>query len=179
MKNTIKQKKLALNSSKGFTIIEVLVSTFVFSLIAILISGLFIQILAIQRRAFALQKIQENALFVTELLSREIRVSKIENQDSLNCTATTLNIIHPINGPVTYSLVNGALQRTAGGATSDLNSSTITFSQLNFCITGSGIGDGQQARVAIIAAIQNKTGKEILTANIQTTITSRDVQNEF
>lgn len=165
-------------SQEGFTIVEVIISTFVFSIIVLVVSGLFVQILALERRAFASQKIQENGLFIMELMSREIRVSQIQNQDSLNCTATTLTIIHPVNGTVTYTLTNGVLQRIAGGVTTDLSSSAVTLSRLNFCVMGSAV-DAQQARVAILASIQNKTGREILTTSLETTVSSRDVQTEF
>lgn len=167
------------DKQKGFTIVEVLVSAFVFSIIVIVVGGLFVQVLAAERRAFASQKIQENGLFVMELMSREIRVSQIQNQDSPNCTATSLTIIHPINGTVIYSLNGDVLQRTAGGIVTDLSSSTVAFSRLNFCVMGSGTADDQQARVGIIASIQNKTGKEIISTNLETTVSSRDVQTEF
>jgi len=167
------------NSQKGFTLVEIIISAFVFSIIAITVSGLFIQILALQRRAFASQKIQENGLFIMELMSREIRVSQIQNQESLNCTAPSLIINHPVNGTVTYTLTNGVLKRTADGVVTDLSSSTVAFSRLNFCIMGSGPTDDQQARVTILASIQNKTGKEILTTSFETTVSSRDVQTEF
>ncbi len=164
----------------GFTLIEVMVSALVFSIIAITVSGLFVQVLALEQRSFASQKIQENGLFIMELMSREIRVSQIQNQDSPNCTATSLTIMHPVNGTVTYALSNGGvLQRTAGGVTTDLSSSAVAFSRLNFCIMGSNPTDGQQARVAILASIQNKTGKEILTASLETMVSSRDVSTEF
>lgn len=162
----------------GFTIIEILVSAFVFSIIAIVVSGLFIQVLALERRSFASQKIQENGLFIMELMSREIRVSKIENQDS-NCNAITLTIDHPVNGTITYSLVNGVLKRAVNnGVPTDLSSSTVTLSNLKFCIKGSAART-EQARVAILMSIQNKTGPEILTANLETAVTSRDVQLKF
>src|SRR5438105_4644914 len=90
----------------GFTLIEVMISSLVFSIIMITVSSLFIQILNNQRRAFAMQKIQENSLFIMELMAREIRVSKIENQNSPDCTLTSLSITHPVNGPVTYSLID-------------------------------------------------------------------------
>jgi len=163
----------------GFTIVEVLVSAFVFSIIVIVVGGLFVQILAAERRAFASQKIQENGLFIMEFMSREIRVGQIQNQDSPNCTAQSLTIVHPVNGPVTYLLTGDVLQRIAEGVTTDLSSSAVSFSRLNFCVMGSGPTDGQQARVAIIASIKNKTGKEIVTANLETTVSSRDVQTEF
>ncbi|MEK9158293.1 MAG: prepilin-type N-terminal cleavage/methylation domain-containing protein [Patescibacteria group bacterium] len=167
------------SSTAGFTIVEVLVTTFVFSVIATVTAGLFIQVLAVERRAFAAQKIQENGLFINELMSREIRVSQIQDQESPSCSLTSLTIIHPVNGAVTYSLANGVLQRTADGVTTDLSSSSVAFSRLNFCVIGSGPADLQQSRVTIVASIQNKTGREILTTNLETTVSSRDVDTEI
>lgn len=166
------------NFQAGFTLVEVIVSSFVFSIIVVVTIGLFVQILALERRSFASQKIQENGLFIIELMSREIRVSQIQDQDSPDCTATTLTIIHPVNGIVTYSLNNNVLQRTADGITTDLSSSDVSFSRLNFCIMGS-VSSTEQARVAILASIQNKTGPEILTTSLETTVSSRDVQTKF
>jgi Tfp pilus assembly protein PilW len=169
-----------LRGEEGFTIVELLVTTLVFSIMVVAISSIFVQIINDERRALAAQSIQENGQFILELMSREIRVSKIVNQESPNCNATSLTITHPVNGTVTYTLTaGGVLQRTASGTTSDLSNSTITFSRLNFCVKGSGAIDLQQPRVAILASIQNKVGKEILKFNLQTTVTSRDVQSEF
>jgi prepilin-type N-terminal cleavage/methylation domain-containing protein len=163
---------------EGFTIIEVLVTSFIFSIIALTVSGLFIQTLAVERRTFASQKIQENGLYVMELMSREIRVSQIQDQDSSNCSLTSLTIIHPVNGTVTYSLSGGILHREADGVSTDISASDVTFSRLNFCVVGSET-DSTQARVTILASIQNRTGKEILTTVLQTTVSSRDVETEF
>jgi|SRR3989344_787261 len=187
----MKPKNLKLktkNYQNGFTIIEVLVSAFVFSIIALAVSGLFVQVLALERRVFTFQKIQENGLFIMELMSREIRVSQIPlfngaNQDSLDCTAVLLMIDHPVNGRIIYTLNNNVLQRISiendTTITTDLSSSVVAFSRLNFCIMGSNPTDGQQARVTILASIQNKTGQEILTTSLETTVSSRDVQTEF
>ncbi len=168
------------SEQKGFTLIEVLVTAFIFSIIVVVVMGIFTDLLGNQRRALASQKIQEDGLFIMELMSREIRVSQIQNQNSLDCTASTLTMTHPVNGVVTYTL-NGAgvLQRTAGGVTTDLSSSEIKFSKLNFCVQGSATNDLQPTRVTLIASIQNKTGKDTLTTNLQTTVTSRDLQLEF
>jgi prepilin-type N-terminal cleavage/methylation domain-containing protein len=164
----------------GFTLIEVIVSAFVFSIIVLVVGGLYTNILNLQRRANAEQKIQENALYVMELMSREIRVSQITNQDAQGCNLTTLTMTHPVNGTVTYTLNgSGVLQRTAGGVTTDLNTSDIKFAKLSFCVLGSGVNDLQPTRVTILASIQNATGKDIITTSFQTTVTSRDVQSEF
>ncbi|OGN27387.1 MAG: hypothetical protein A2941_00885 [Candidatus Yanofskybacteria bacterium RIFCSPLOWO2_01_FULL_49_17] len=159
---------------------EVLVTSLVFSIMTVAVSGIFIQIINDERRAFAAQAIQENGQFIMELMSREIRVSKVQDQDSSNCTATTLTIVHPVNGAVTYSLTaGGVLQRAVGGVTTDLSASTVSFSRLNFCVTGSGTSDNKQPRVAILTSMRNKSGKQIITFDFQTTVSSRDVQSEF
>lgn len=177
--------KIPFHNQSGFTLVEALTATFVFSLIVLGVSGVFVQILGNERQAFAAQKLQENGLYTLELMSREIRVSQVIDSDqspvgdSPNCTLTSLTIRHPVNGTVTYSLNSGTLERTVGGVTTDLSSSDVTFSRLNFCLLGSGTADKMTARVGIIATLQNKTGKTILTFNLQTTVTSRDVQSEF
>lgn len=167
------------SSQSGFTLVEMLVASLIFSIIVLAVSGIFTQILDNERRAFAAEKIQENGLFILETMAREIRVSRIQNQDSTDCSATTLTVNHPVNGTVTYALAGGALTRTAGGITTDLSSSDIAFSRLNFCVLGSAPSDQKQARVAILASIQNKTGKIILTVNLETSVSSRDVSTEL
>src|SRR5258708_36870825 len=141
-----------------------MITAFIFSIILLAVSGIFASLLDTQRRALATQKIQENGLYIMELMSREIRVSQIQNQDSADCSLTSLTIQHPINGIVTYALVGGVLERIASGETTNLSSSDVQFSKLNFCVLGSGPTDKQQARVTIVAAIQNKTGRVILTS---------------
>ena len=143
-------------------------------------ASIFIQIINDERRVLAAQAIQENGQFIMELMSREIRVSQIDGPDSSNCSRTTLTITHPVNGEVVYSLTaGGVLQRTAGGVVTDLSASDITFSRLNFCVLGSGATDQQQSRIGILASIQNKAGREIITFNLETTVSSRNVKTEF
>src|SRR3989344_1713741 len=166
------------NTEKGFTIIEVIISAFIFSIIAVAISGIFVQALNIERRAFSAQKIQEQSLYVLELMAREIRVASISGQDS-NCATSSLSMTHPVNGNVSYNVNNGIVQRTENGVDTEISSGEVNFTRLNFCITGSNSGDDQPARVSIIAGVQNRTGKEILTFDLQTTVTSRDLQSEF
>lgn len=167
-------------NEKGFTIVEVLVTSLIFSIIAISITTIFIQIINLERRAFSVQKIQDNALLVLEEMSRDLRVSRISNQDSPGCTATTISLNHPLKGTVIYQTSGGIVQRSInGGSFIDISSSNVNFTRMNFCILGSLTTDNQSPRVTIVNSIQNRTGKEILQIDIQTTVTSRDVFDEF
>jgi prepilin-type N-terminal cleavage/methylation domain-containing protein len=163
----------------GFTIIEILVTIFVFSVLITVVIAIFVRATALERRIVSVQRIQENAMFIIESMAKEIRVSDIGNQDSPTCTATTLTMIHPIYGTITYSRdVNGNIQRQAGGLTRILSSSDVQFTRMNFCISGSGLTDQLSPRVTILLSLRNRTGV-IVSADLQTTITSRNITSEL
>ena len=167
-------------NENGFTVVEVLVTSLIFSMVAITVSAIFIQIINLERRGFTVQKIQDNALLVMEEMSRDIRVSRISNQDSANCSAATITLVHPLNGTVVYQTNNGTIQRSVnGGSFVDVSGSNVNFTRMNFCILGSLANDNQSPRITIITSVQNRTGKEILQIDLQTTITSRSVLDEF
>jgi prepilin-type N-terminal cleavage/methylation domain-containing protein len=170
-----------INSKKdqrGFTLLEVLVTVMVFSLMTILISSILGRAIFLQRRLIAAEKIQENATFAMETMAKEIRVSTIIDQESPDCTATTLAMAHPIYGNIVYSLVSGNIQKQVGGASGVVNSSEVQFDRMNFCITGSGGADQQSPKITILFSISNTKGQKI-TINTQSTITSRDISSEL
>ena len=181
--NMINFKFKILNSEKketGFTIVEVLVTSLIFSIIALSISAIFVQIISLQRRAIAVQKIQDNSLLSLEEISRDIRVSRISDQESPNCTSTSITLAHPVKGTVMYRVNGGTIQVSEnGGSYVDISGSDVNFTRMNFCISGSLVNDNKSPRVAIVTSVQNKAGKEILQINLQTTVTSRNVLDEF
>ena len=167
-------------SQAGFTIVEVLVTSLIFSIIALSVNAIFVQIINLQRRGFAIQKIQDNSILALEEMSRDIRVSRISDQESSGCTATTITLTHPTKGAVIYRTNGGIVQRSVGGGSyEDVSGSNVNFTRMNFCILGSLANDNQSPRVSIVTSVQNRTGKDILQINIQTTTTSRNVADEF
>jgi len=162
---------------RGFGIVEIIVATFVFSIMTIIVATNFVDVLNLQRRGFAAQIIQEEILFATEMMTREIRVSQIQSPDDLGCATTSLTIDHPVNGPTVYSVSGGVISKTVGGNTFSITSSKVNFSRLNFCVRGSGIDD-EQPRVTIIASIQPTDGTD-LRFDIQTSVSSRDLSDEL
>ena len=161
----------------GFGLVELIVATFVFSIMTTIVATNFVDILNLQRRGFAAQVIQEEILFATEMMTREIRVSQIQSSDDLGCATTSLTIDHPVNGLIVYSVSNGMIIKTVGGNTFSITSSKVNFSRLNFCIRGSGIDD-EQPRVTIIASVQPTDGID-LRFDIQTSVSSRDLREEL
>ncbi len=171
---------LSRKKEAGFTIVEVLVTSLVFSIISMAISSIFVQTLSLQRRASAAQKIQDNALFVLESMSREIRVSVVADQESANCSLNTLSITHPDKGVIVYRLNNGVIEKSqGGGAYVAISGTDVRFARFNFCVIGSLQNDNRTPRVAILTTVENTTGREIMEVNLQTTVSSRDEAIEF
>ena len=162
--------------NKGFSLIEMLVATSIFMIIMIVVSGIYIRVLDLQRRAQGAARVQENILFVVETLSREIRVSQIVTADDASCTTSSIELSHPVNGTVEYQLAGGIIQRKQGiGAFEDLTSSEVEFTSFNLCIKGQG-GDDIQARVTVLLTAESAaSARHRVPFTIQTTIASRDL----
>lgn len=173
-----KFKNIERSNEKGFGIVELIVTTFVFSLISIIVATNFVDVLDLQRRGFSAQLIQEEALFAFETMAREIRVSQIQSPDDPNCNTASLTINHPVNGSTVYSVSNSIVNKTVGGNTFPITSSRVNFIRLGFCIRGSGV-DNEQPRVTIIASVRTTEETNNLQFDIQTTVSSRDLREEL
>jgi len=176
MKNYLNKNK---GAQAGFSLVEVIISIFVFSLLLIVVSSIFVQTLKLQRRGFAAQKVQENSLFILETMAKEIRVSRVANQNA--CDLTQLTITHPQQGTIIYTFVgaSGTVQKTIGGQTFTISSSSVIFRRLSFCVVGSGASDGLQPRVTVIARVEDTKGDLPIPFDLQTTISSREHSDEL
>ncbi len=173
-------KNKLLNNNRGFTIVEVIASVFIFSVIVSATGGIFVRSLSIERRNFAAQKIQENSLRVFEMMAREIRVSRITGTDSA-CLAPSISLIRPGVGTIDYTLnAAGQILRNENnaGATA-ITSADVNFKKLIFCINGSANNDSQPTRITILTQVENVGGIETYQFNLQTTVTSRDLSDDF
>ena len=151
-----------------------LVTVFIVSILFTIAGGIFVQALDIQRRAFAIQDLEENGRFSLEVMAREIRFGEVQSADT-NCPAsptTILSITHPINGNVEYSLQSGRIHRIVEGEDTVITASDVEVTSLSFCIDGVTEGDFKQPRVTISLAL--KAGEiDPQTLELQTTITQR------
>lgn len=164
----------------GFTLVEILAAFVIFSIILTVFSSVFLSSSRMQKGAFNIQQAEENASYVLESMAKEIRVGKISGPDS-NCPSSpagTLNIVHPVNGNITYSLSGGAVHRNVNGQDSIISSNTVDFTRLQFCISGTPIGDKKQPRVTILASIKSKKTQQQANIDIQTTVSQRFLSDQ-
>lgn len=170
-------------SSPGFSLVELLVAASIFAFVVTAVSGLFVQALDMQRRASGIQKIQENALYVLESITREVRVS-IVTSGNTTCTTPypqetkTLVIEHPVNGTVTYEYSRPSTFGLITRNGEQITSADVDITAFAFCVSGSG-ADGAQTRVTIPLTLQTTAGRSVNSVSLQTTITSRDLSIDF
>lgn len=163
--------------NKGFTLIELIVAVFIFSVLAMIAGGDFVSTISLQRRALNIKKVEENGRFILELMAREIRVSSPINTADTACPGSfspAININHPVNGNVVYSLVGGEIHRIVNGIDSVISSPDVKVSRLNFCISGNAANDGRQPLVTVLLGLKAGEGtKEEAALDLQTTVSQR------
>ena len=93
-------KKIA--NQKGFTLFEIVVALSVFAMATIFVSDIFVKINASQRKVAAIQKVQSDARFAMEAISREVKQGRIDYSYYPNGTVAS---------PVTELAILDALER--------------------------------------------------------------------
>lgn len=175
--------KVHRSKAAGFTAVETIATIFVFSTVALVFGDALTGLLSLQRRAHSIQQVEENTGFVLGAMAKEVRVSQIidANTSCPASPASSLTMIHPVNGTITYSLVGTNVQRKVNlGETitnTVFNTDTVQFTRLQFCIQGNNPLDQKQARVTVLLGVQSVNAIQSATMNVQTTLSPRLLDN--
>jgi prepilin-type N-terminal cleavage/methylation domain-containing protein len=65
-------------SKRGFTLAEMIVVMFIFSLLSVVIAGIFVQFFNAESRSFVTQKLSADMRFTLEMIAREVRMGNID-----------------------------------------------------------------------------------------------------
>jgi len=163
--------------NKGFTIIELLVALAIFSLVIVSMAAVAVSVIKSQRKGFVLQESQENARYILESMSKEIRMSAIDSGDSGGSPVTTLDITNSKGENVDYRFVSQKLQRQVnGGGWQDLSSANLEVTG-SFYIRKSA--SPNRAAVTVVMQVESTTGQveEQTEIHLQSTISSRSFEN--
>ncbi|MEK7123536.1 MAG: prepilin-type N-terminal cleavage/methylation domain-containing protein [Patescibacteria group bacterium] len=168
----------SLQTNKGFTLLELIVAIGVFSAVISASTGIFLSTLTAQRKAIALQNIQDNIRFAVESMAKEIRTGKTF---SANPERTQLNFINAAGASVVYRLSGTAIERSQDNGTTFLpiTADNIEVSGLKFYLSGEAESDGLQPKITITAKTRAKNVKiaEQSEMYLETTISAREIQS--
>lgn len=105
------RRRLFKNKPSGFTLMEIVVAMFIFTLASILIAEIFVNVQRAQQRIRDAQEASTNTRYLVDVISREIRFGKIDysggtiNND--NEHNDKLNLIDSQNISVSFQIASG------------------------------------------------------------------------
>ncbi len=162
---------------RGFTLVELIVAVFIFTVLITVAGGSFVSGLSLQRRALNLKEVEENGRFILELMARELRVANPITTPNTACPefgSSFIEFNHPVNGNIRYDLVSSQIQRRVDGVDSIISNPDIEVTDLAFCIDGNSLADNEQPRVTVILRLKaGGLAREAAALDLQTTVSQR------
>ena len=163
--------------NRGFTLIELIVALGLFSIIMVITTGGFVRFLKTERQASSFTFVNNNLGAAIEQMAKEIRTGKNFCADGQSCQSPdVLSFVNSKGVEVTYCLESGAVKRNEGQDCSsgqEITGSKVSVGYLNFIVSDN---DNYPPRITIlIGANPNNESASIYTANLQTTVSSRQL----
>lgn len=184
------QSPVTLHQQRGTTLIEIVVAMSIFSIVLLLIVGIFSRFITIQRHDIAEFRLQEDVRLALEVFNREARLS----YGATFAAQGTAVIFRNQNGAcVTYRIAGQAFQRAeapgdgGGGACpiitdealfQSLHTSQTIFEGLQFTVVPARVsGDGARLESQGLITVSAQVGSSGSTkkVNIQNSVSSRQI----
>ena len=177
--------------NRGFTLVELLITITIFSIVITGFLGLFSSAFKYQKESLNLQYLLSNASYVTEYMSRALRMAKKDLAG--DCIISKYNYLNPGGDTSKIRFLNyhekcqefildgnelkvGISNTTTPPVSGDfLTPSNLVVEKLEFDISGETQEDKLQPKVTFVLKV--KIGEQKL--NLQTTISQRDLDVEY
>ena len=168
--------------ASGFTLVEAVVATAIFAIAFTAIVGVFLAILRVNERSKQVRLVEQNARYITEFITRELRNGTIDYSaygGVVPVFTNTLNFIDKEGESASFQLSGSEIFYFGGGAaSSQLNSDGTNVTNLRFYIQPStdpfdATPGTVQPRVSIVIGIESESLRDASHMNLQTTISSR------
>ena len=171
-------------TSKGFTLIEIVVSVGIFSMVMLVVTAAYLTLVTLDKEARTTNEVVANLAFAVDSVARNVRTGTAYScAGAGNGTCSQLSFTDTLGQTVTYLLKNdGTIGQCTSGACSSstatsLTDPRITISSLTFYVRGVGSGDSlqPQATISIRGTMPAQRGKTI-DFSIQTGATQRYIE---
>jgi len=190
-------KKIRAQKNKGITLIEVMISSALFSVVMLISIGSLLAVSDSNRKSALTRTVMDNLNLAMESMARNLRLGYNYHCDGLN----PINPTSPANCPegnisvafegykgntsnpadqIIYRLNNGQIERSTdgGGTYMTLTSPELSIDKLLFYVTGALPGDNAQPRVVIVLGGSAEFKGAIKTDfKLQTTVSQRRIDS--
>jgi len=164
-------------NSKGFTLVETLVSLLIFGFISVILVNIFVSVLNSQRRILQNQELMNQSSYALEYIAKIVRMA--ENDADGTCVTAGENYALGTNSitflaydtkSLSYKCTQFLLQDNAIkekkstddtsanlGTAQEITSSSVKVDDLIFAVTGDVLNDSLQPKVTIMIKMESST----------------------
>lgn len=177
------------HTTRGYSLLELIVSLGLFSLVMLVVMGVYVTLLSVDREARASNQLSASLTFAVESMARSIRTGTqyaCNGSTSVpNCPSGggSITFLNTENQTVTYLLrTDGSLGQCIGGSCTSssavaLTDRRITINDLRFYVRGVGATDALQPYVTFALSGTMITDEgETTTFSVQTSATQRYIE---
>ncbi len=196
-------KKLSRSSVKGFTLIEMIVATGIFTIVMFIVVGSLISLNNESRKSRSIRLVTDNLSSAIDSMSRNIRMGAYYHcgcalpfDTALDCPMTDtlggggdqcfafesqFGDQSLSSDQYVYRLFNHRIQRSKDGGVSfiDLTAPEVNINDLKFFVLGSALDTHQPVVTVVIRGTASVTPSVATNFNIQTTLGSRTPNYSF
>ena len=165
---------------QGYTLVEMVVSLAIFSIVVLLATSAYFNLIALSRQARATTTAMNSLAFVLDDMTRSIRTGS--HFCNAGCTANSFSYLNQSGNPESYQQSGTAIykqQKNISGVVQSIaiTDATLSISALSFTVTGQSAADQLQPYVTIViqGSISPGPGKPAQTFSVQTSISERGV----
>jgi len=171
-------------NQKGITLVEILITIFVFSLVLGAVFNIFYSQIVAQNRALKEGVLFDNLSYTLEYMGRSLRMAKrddgscISEDYTMEISGQGVKFKNYKNECQYFYLQDGFLKQKINDNDSvNLTPTNIEVEQFNVYLMGQSKLDNSQPRATIVIKAKSKTSREIYSSSIsvQTTISSRNL----
>ncbi len=165
---------------RGFTLVEMIVAIFIFSIVMVIATGSLITVIGANRKAQAVKSVMNNLNFSLDSMARAIRVGTDYDCGVSACAvdgSSEFSFIDTDGREVMYRLNDetSRIERSVDGGTFlTLTAPEVVVEYLRFYADGFESNDGEQPRVLIVlGGTAGETERTRTTFNLQTMVSQR------
>ncbi len=167
------------NTTRGFTLVEMIVAIFVFSVVMVIATGALVSIIGANRKAQSVKSVMNNIAFSLDSMTRALRVGTDYDCGVSSCASDGSESITftDVDGrQIQYQLDESThqIERSIDGANFQaLTAPEVTVDRMMFYVDG--VGSEGQPRVLVVIGGRAGVGKSETVFNIQTLVSQRSL----
>ncbi len=170
-----------LQQKRGFTLVEMIVAVFIFSIVMLIAVGALVSIIEANRKAQGVKSVMNNLNFSLDSMTRAIRVGGTYDCGVGSCAAdgtSEFTFISTDGEEIRYrhNTTNKSIERSIDGGLSyqELTAPEVTVEFLKFYVAGESVSDNEQPRVLIVVkGIAGPDGRTQTEFSLETLVTQR------